>query len=464
MPELLVIGTSHQTAPVAVREALALAPDQALALLRQVHADRAWDEALVLSTCNRTEFYVVPRSKDQPAPLPDLLARIGRAKGTTPPTVGPEIFYRRDDRLAVRHLFRVSASLDSQIVGESEILGQVKTAYRLAVEARTTGFLLNRLLHRAMGVGKRVRTETALGQGSAGAPQAAVELAGHFFADLQQKTVLLVGAGQTAEAVARALLARGAGRLIVANRTPYRAQQLALDLGHSQDRTADADTPLRPQRAPVAAEAIDLDALPRAVARADLVITSTGATEPVLTFDALAPVLRRRPGPVMIVDIAVPRDVDERLGNLESVYLYDLDDLDRLVQRNLARRRGEIPRAEAIIEDEVEAFERWLASRQVAPTIRLLRKRLRTIRRRQIDRYASRFTGADREALEAFTESMAKRVLHHPIALLKHLATDGTTSDRLATVDLVRRLFDLDALEENEEADDEAAAGDEGDP
>jgi len=466
MPELVVIGASHHTAPVAVREALALAPEAALALLRQIHADRAYDEALVLSTCNRTEFYVVPRPRGPEDLRADLLSRIGRVRDVPTPPPDPAILHRRDDTEAVRHLFRVAASLESQIVGESEILGQVKDAYRLAVEARTTGFLLNRLLHRAFRAGKRVRTETALEQGSAGVPQAAVELAEHIFAGLEAKTVLLVGAGQTAEAAARAVLARGAGRLIVANRTLQRAQQLALALGEARaprgsggrdapaddHNGADEDTPLLPQRARTAAEAVDLDALPEAVARADLVIASTGATEPVLTEAALAPALGRRTEPVMIVDIAVPRDVDPRLGRLESVYLYDLDDLDRLVARNLERRRAEIPRAEAIVDDEVREFERWLASRQVAPTIRLLKRRLRSIGRRQIEQYGSRFTGTDHEELEAFSESMGNRILHHPIALLKHLATDGATSERLATVDLVRRLFDLDALEEEDEA------------
>ncbi len=458
MPELVAIGTSHHTAPVAVREALALAPEQALALLRRIHADRSCDEALVLSTCNRTEFYVVPRP-DGPEDLrTDLLSRLGRAKGAATPEPDPAIFYRHEDTGAVRHLFRVAASLESQIVGESEILGQVKTAYRLAVEARTTALLLNRLLHRAFRVGKRVRTETALEQGSAGVPQAAVELAEHIFTRLEAKTVLLVGAGQTAEAAARALLARGAGRLIVANRTLYRAQQLALDLAEAgaprdkHDRT-DNDTPLLTQGARTATEAVGLDALPEAVARADLVIASTGATEPVLTREALAPVLGRRTAPLMIVDIAVPRDAEPDLGRLESVYLYNLDDLDRLLERNLARRRREIPRAEAIVEHEVREFQRWLASRQVAPTIRLLKRRLRSIRRRQIEQYGSRFAGTDRAELEAFSETMAKRVLHHPIALLKHLATDGATSERLATVDLVRRLFDLDALEDGEDPD-----------
>ena len=466
MPELIAIGTSHHVAPVAVREALAVAPEQVPALLRGLHTDGTYGEALLLSTCNRTEFYLVPQPGGPEDPWPDLVARIGRARGVAPPALDPAAVERRADTDAVRHLFRVAASLESQIVGESEILGQVKAAYRLAVEARTTGFLLNRLLHWAFRVGKRVRTETALEQGSSGVPQAAVELASHIFAHLEAKTVLLVGAGQTAEAAARSLLARGAGRLIVANRTLYRAQQLAIDLAEAggprgEDDAAEEETPRpapqsqgAPGAARVATEAVDLDALPEAVARADLVITSTGATEPVLTHGALAPALARRTRPLMIVDIAVPRDADPALGRLESVYLYDLDDLDRLVERNVARRRREIPKAEAIVDDEVRQFHRWLASRQVAPTIHLLKRRLRSIRRRQIDQYGSRFADSDRDELEAFSEAMAKRVLHHPIALLKHLATDGTTSQRLATVDLVRRLFDLDTLEDGEDTDD----------
>ena len=478
MPELIAIGTSHHTAPVAVREALALGPEQALAMLRGIHADRSFEEALLLSTCNRTEFYVVPRPGGPEDVRADLLARIGRVKNAAPPAPDPAVFYRHEDREAVRHLFRVAGSLESQIVGESEILGQVKTAYRLAVEARTTALLLNRLLHRAFRVGKRVRTETALEQGSAGVPQAAVELAEHIFAGLAAKTVLLVGAGRTAESSARTLLARGAGRLIVANRTLERARQLARDLGQAERPCGEAgaaeeeDSPLpsspfglrrtspqrdrsTPEGAKAATEAVGLDALPGAVARADLVITSTGATEPVLTREALGQVLSRRTRPIMIVDIAVPRDAEPDLGRLESVYLYDLDDLDCLVQRNLERRRREIPKAEAIVEDEVRQFECWLASRQVAPTIRLLKRRLRSIQRRQIEQYGSRFTGTDQDELEAFSEAMCKRVMHHPIALLKHLATDGATSERLATVDLVRRLFDLDALEEDDETDEE---------
>ncbi len=439
MAELSVIGASHRTAPVEVREGLALASDQAARLLAAIHAEKVFDEALLLSTCNRTEVYFVPRTADNPRAY--FLDHLARVKGVRPPDEA-DIFYRHDDADAVRHLFRVAASLDSQIVGEHEILGQVKDAYRLAVEARTTSALLNKLMHWAFRVGKRVRTETDLGAGSASVAAAAVDLARHIFSSLEGKTVLLVGAGQTAEAAARALLGSGADRLIVANRTPHHARQLAYDLAH--------ETIDRPATDRAATDAVGLDAIPETIAKADLVITSTASGQPVLTWRDLSEVLRTRRRAVLIVDIAVPRDVDASLGSLDNVYLYNIDDLDRLVRRNLDRRRQEIRKAEAIVEYETGEFGRWLASRQAAPTIRLLREHLAMIQKKQIDRYARQFSQADRMQLEQFTQSVCKQILHTPLALLKELSTDGTPSERLAAVDLVRRLFDLDALEDEQ--------------
>ena len=460
MAELSVIGASHRTAPVEVREALALTPDQASRVLAEMGAEDAFDEALLVSTCNRTEIYFVPRAADDPRAY--LLDHIARVKGA-PAAVEARAFYRHDDADAVRHLFRVAASLDSQIVGEHEILGQVKAAYRLAVTARTTSALLNKLLHWAFRVGKRVRTETDLGAGSASVATAAVDLARHIFSSLAGKTVLLVGAGQTAETAARALLAAGADRLIVANRTLYRAQQLAHDLTHAPSDRAASDRAAtdraaadraatareRSGREP-AADAVGLDAIPAAIARADLVITATDAEKCVLTWQDLSDILRARRTALLIIDIAVPRDVDERLGDLDQVYLSNIDDLDRLLERNLRRRRLEIPKAEAIVEYEVNQFGRWLASRQAAPTIRLLQKRIRIIQEKQIERYGKQFSDADRAQLEQFTQAMGKQILHAPLALLKQLAADGTPSKRLAAVDLVRRLFDLDTLDEQE--------------
>jgi len=445
MAELSVIGVSHRTAPVEVREALALSGGQAARVLAEMRAEDAFDEALLVSTCNRTEVYFVARAAA--APRAYLLDHIARVKGARP-AVEADAFYRRDDTDAVRHLFGVVASLDSQIVGEHEILGQVKDAYRLAAEARTTSALLNKLMHWAFRVGKRVRTETDLGAGSASVAAAAVDLARHIFSSLTGKTVLLVGAGQTAETAARALLKAGADRLIVANRTLYRAQQLAHDLTHEAPARPATATE-RSAREPTAT-AVGLDAIGETIAQADLVITATDAEECVLTWPNLADVLRARRSALLIIDIAVPRDVDERLGDLDNVYLSNIDDLDRLLEGNLERRRLEIPKAEAIVEYEVEQFGRWLASRQAAPTIRLLQKRIQTIQEKQIERYGRQFCDADRAQLEQFAQSVGKQILHAPLALLKELSTDGTPSERLAAVDLVRRLFDLDAIDDEE--------------
>ena len=466
MAELCVIGLNHRTAPVAVREQFALPGDLALRLLRAFRAGPALEESLLLATCNRTELYAVPRAGHDP--LAHFLEHLGHVRGG-PVSADPAVFYRYDGLEAARHLFRVAASLDSQILGEHQILGQVKDAYRLAVEARTAGFLLNRLLHGSFRVGKRVQGETPLGRGSVGVATAAVELARQIFSTLQGRTVLLVGAGQNAECAALAILRAGASRLIVANRTVERARQLAHDLVQPAacdpcqlDETSEgaatcpalraggavesapcvgAPPPAGPQ---VAAEAIGLEDLAAAVARADLVITSTGSPQAVLTYDALTPVLCVRRRPVFIIDIAVPRDVDPRLAEVDNVFLYNLDDLDRLVARNLERRRAEVPRAEAIVEDELGAFAAWLSRLEVAPTLRLLNEWIDAQRRATIDRYGRKFTEADREQLDRFTQTLGSRFLARPVEFLKALSENGSTSERLAAVDLVRRMFGLD--------------------
>jgi glutamyl-tRNA reductase len=482
MRQLEVIGVNHRTARVAVRERIALPGGLLARLLETFHAEPHLEEAVVLDTCNRTEVYLVAAPGVEP--LTYVLDRISALKRLPP--ADPDLFYRRGGLEAARHLFRVAASLDSQIVGEHEILGQVRAAYQAAVEARTTRLLLNRLFHCAFRAGKRVMAETDLGRGSAGVGQAAVELAQHIFGDLARKTVLLVGAGTSAERVARALLRAGASHLIVANRTLYRAQDLAQSLptrppdeeeaaeGQREVRnaecgmngTAPAEAPRppapdsepriphagasRPAPSPpgLQAEAIGLEDLGPAVERADLVIASTGAPGTVLRYEDLAAPLGRRSRPLVILDIAVPRDADERLGGLANVFLYNLDDLDRLVAQNLERRRAEIPRAEAVVEDELRAFTRWLASRQVVPTIRLLRRHFGRVRDDEIRQHGAEFELADRQRLGTFSDHLLARILHGPMALLRESAEAAPLSDGLAVADALRRMFDLDSLDE----------------
>jgi len=460
--DLSVIGINHHTAPVEVRERFALAGEPGEQFLRAVHRESVFDEALVLDTCNRTEVYFVSRS-DRDA-LEYILSHVARLKDAAPPT-DTSVFYHHDGPAAARHLFRVAGALDSQIVGEHEVLGQVRAAYRQAVQARTAGFLMNKLLHAALRTGKRVRSETDLGRGSASVAQAAVDLAGQVFTDLADKTVLLIGAGQTAETAARRLIAPGVGRMIVANRTLERAERLAeaLAAGQGDDIDEDqarcpampadprdqADAPA-PARQAIRARAIDLGGIGEAIVEADLVICSTGSPEPVLTMQSLAGPIRRRSGLLLIVDIAVPRDVEAELGDLPNVFLYNMNDLDRVVARNIERRREEIPRAEAIVDHEVEQFVTWYDSRQAAATIALLQRRFDMLRQAQITRYGGKFADGARDQLDPFTKGLCSKMLHGPIVFLKALAAEASTGDQLAAVDTIRRMFDLDELEEDD--------------
>ena len=469
MMKLSVIGINHKTAPVAVRERFALPDEQARRLLRTLHGENVFAEALVVDTCNRTEIYFVhPEQQDS---VGYLLGHVSALKGT-PAIDDTSAFYRHDDADAVSHLFRVAASLDSQIVGEHQILGQLKDAYRLALDSRSTGFLLNRLFHWAFRVGKKVQTETRLGQGAASVSLAAVELAGHVFSDLTGKTVMLVGAGQTAQLAARALVRRGAARLVVANRTLARARELAAGLmkrplGTSEEASDDQDPvtcpalaaggPAAPAHAAsrppeedrLAIETIDLDAIADLIGNVDLVISSTSADHFVLTHDALVGALRHVGHSVVIIDIAVPRDVDPRLAELPSVFLYNLDDLDRLVAQNVETRRREIPLARAIVDDEVTLFVEWLDSRQTTPTIKLLRECFDRLRQAEIRRYGAKFASCDEQQLDKFTASLCSKILHKPMAFLGTLGRDNSASEALQTIDVIRRMFDLDSLEQD---------------
>jgi glutamyl-tRNA reductase len=471
--EISVIGISHRTAPVELRERFSLPGEQARAFLRALREEPFFDEGLVLDTCNRTEVYLASRaSRDG---LSYVLQTLCKIKGIAEPT-DRSVFYRHEGLSAVRHLFRVAASLESQIVGEHQILGQLKDAYRVALEERTAKFLLNRLLHAAFRAGKRVQTETELGRGSASVAQAAVELAGVVFSSLEGKTVLFIGAGQTAQLAARAVLRDGAKSLIVANRTLSRAQEVADELladtsevpcrCEQKDGQGPLDGPIRcpallrlrpdlaagAKAAPAApapsATAITLEEIPGALGRVDLVISATGAPQPVLTFKKMAGALRHRKNPLVLIDIAVPRDVDERLGDLPNVYLHNIDDLNCLVERNLQRRREEIPRAEAIVGDEVERFARWLDRLQLGPTIRLLQKHFENLQKAEIRRYGRQFA-ADPEQLERFTRSLCQKILHAPLAFLNEITQNGQDGEDLLAMDMIRRMFDLSAVEED---------------
>jgi len=463
---ITVIGISHRTAPVEAREALALPGDLAERLLRALHADDAFAESLVLDTCNRTEVYVVPAGGGDPRER--LLGHIAELKSVAALT-DTSALYTHQGQTAAEHLFRVAAGLDSQIVGEHQILGQVRSAYRLACEAGASGFFLNKLLHWTFRVGKRVQTETDLGQGSTGVAQAAVELAGQVFSSLAGKSVMLVGAGETGALAAKALVRCGVGRIIVANRSLDRARQVAGGLGELRPEDIAAldldDATFRcpalrqmsadlaelsgqgPSGQSLETQVIELDQIPAAIGEVDLVISATGAPDLVLTGPALTEAVAKNGRPLFIVDIAVPRDVDPELARLSNVFLYNIDDLDRVVANNVAARRLEIPRAETIVADELATFTAWFDSLQVTPTIQLLQQHIGQLRQAELKRYGGQFNHADRDQLDQFTRSLLNKVLHQPIAFLRELSDETPFGDRLAAVEMIRKLFDLDRLE-----------------
>ena len=472
--EISVIGMSYRTAPVQVREQFSLPGELVGELLRTIRAEKILEEAVVLDTCNRTEVYGI--SRDQHDPLPHILEHVAQLKQTAPIT-DTSLFYRYRGMAAVAHLFRVAASLDSQIVGEHEILGQLRTAYRLALEARTAGVTMNRLFHRTFRVGKRVQTETDLGRGSASVAQTAVELAQHVFSSLTGRTVLLVGAGQTAELAAEALIRNGADHLVVANRTLENAERLARHLLDRQRPKADAsfascrpggsdsericpalrriapecsldDPPSTPEPSRLHTRAISLDDIPSAIGDADLLISSTGSPEPVLTYEALREPLGRMARPLLIIDIAVPRDTEQRLGEFDDVFLYNIDDLNSLVAQNIERRRQEIPRAQGIVDHEVEQFRKWKDSLEVVPTIRNLQERLASLREAELKRHGRKFTDSDRQKVEKFAEGLCKKIFHRPITFLRELSANNSSGEVLVAVDLIRRMFDLDSAEQ----------------
>ncbi|MFA6135424.1 MAG: glutamyl-tRNA reductase [Phycisphaerae bacterium] len=466
--EIAVLGASFRTAGVHQREQLALDETQAFELLETVRNEDIFEEALILSTCNRTEiYYVAHPGRDEVAHLLEHLAAV---KGLAQP-IDRSLFYQHHGLDAVAHLFRVAGALDSQIVGEHEILGQLKDAYRIALQSRTARFLMHKLMHRAFGVGKRVQTETNLGQGTASVPAAAVELARAEYGDLSGKTVMLVGAGKTAELAAQALLRAGATQLIVANRTVAHAHELAAKLPefsnqklgmakfdcsqcpHFEKATCPAvrgdehACPLRrvPSRQPtVTARGIGIEEVPAVIGQVDLLISSTGSKEAVLTLSGVGEPLRRAARRILIIDIAVPRDVEAEIGLLPNVRLFNLDDLDRQVAANIQKRQAEIPGAQAIADDEARQFEKWLDTLAVVPTIKLLQERAKQLQQHEIDRHAGKFRPEDRPLLEHLAHGLCHKLLHNPLTFLTRLSGSQPTSGDLAAVDLIRQMFKLD--------------------
>ncbi len=419
--ELLALGISHKTAPVAVRERLALAPRATSRLVQELVARDDVDEAVVISTCNRTEVYLV--TTDPVEAEADVLGVLARRSGFRPTELAGSI-YSPTNCDAARQLYRVTSGLESMVVGEAEVQGQVRRAYETALEAGTTGTMTNRLFTAALQAGKRVRTETAIGAARTSVATIGVELASQVVGDLTDRNVVVVGAGETSELVARAMAARGVHTLFVANRHADRARALADGVGGS---------------------VVPFDELPMQLATADVVISSTSSPHPLIEVDSLEQVMRHRADrPLVLIDLAVPRDVEPACAQLPGVTLFNVDDLQAAVARNLSVREGERSHAEEIVEEEIQRFARWLGELDVRPTVAGLREHGQQIVDGVLAENAGRWESAsprDLQRVDAIARAVMQRLLHEPTRQLKELAQEGGHG----RLEVVRELFGLEA-------------------
>jgi glutamyl-tRNA reductase len=421
---LFLLGVSHKTAPVELRERLDFSSRDLGAAVEALAARSGAAESVVLSTCNRSEMYVA--AEDIPRANDELMAFLSDYHQVPASAFIPHLF-AREDADAVRHLFRVAAGLDSLVVGEPQILGQVKEAYATASERRSSGPLLNKLFHASFAVGKRVRTETALGEGAVSVSFAAVQLARKIFGRLAGRRVLVIGAGEMGKLTAQHLRAQGVGAIVITSRTIARAEELA----RAVDGTAAPWSELMNVLAP-----------------SDIVITATGSQLPILTRSHIESVMgRRRRDPLFIIDIAMPRDVDSAAGDIEHVFLYNVDDLQAIVQENLSRRGAEMERAELIVAEEVGRFMAWHRSRGAIPTVVALRQRFDAIRRAELQRLDGKLSGLPPDArvrVEEITRLIMEKLLLEPTERLKALPDEET---QVLYTEAVNRLFGLRAEE-----------------
>ncbi|NTU59851.1 MAG: glutamyl-tRNA reductase [Deltaproteobacteria bacterium] len=421
--EIVVVGLSHKTAPVAIREKVAFAPDLIHEALRAVRDLPSLHEGVIVSTCNRVEVYAAARQREEG--VEELIRFMSQYHGVGLDDLRPHLYvYAGPD--AVRHVFRVASSLDSMVVGEPQILGQVKDAYEKAAEGSATGLVLNRFMHKAFSVAKRVRTETRIAQAAVSISFAAVELARKIFGELEGKRVLVVGAGEMCELAATHLMENGVSSVLVTNRTLARAEALAAKFN---------------------GRAVAFEEFTQHLHDVDIVVSSTGAPHFVIgPEDVRAAMKVRRQKPLFLIDIAVPRDVDPKVNDLANVYLYDVDDLTGVVEANKKERAKEAEKAETLVAGEVQGFLGWLKNLEITPTIRSLREKFDAIRAAELEKTLKTFgeglTPKQKKSIEAMSQAIVNKILHEPTLYLKQIGDDPEAE---VSVDSVRRLFGLPA-------------------
>ena len=419
---IVVVGVSHKTAPIAVREKLSFPPETVGENLDRLLKYPSVSEAVILSTCNRTEVYCVADDADRGRD--DITAFLAQASGIKPADLENHLYGYALER-AIHHLFRVVSSLDSMVLGEAQIQGQIKEAYMLAREAETTDTIFNKLFENAIRVGKRARSETAIGESAVSVSSVAVELAENVFENLAGRNALIIGAGETSELTARALKDGGVTSIGVANRTLEKAEEFARKFG---------------------GRAVRFDDFPAEMTRADIVISSTGAQDFILTKPMMAEVMReRKRAPIFIIDIAVPRDVAPDVDSLNGVFLYNVDDLEAVVAANLGEREREAAKVETILEEEVAAFSSWISSLETVPTIAALKTKAETIRTEEVAKTLAKLEGLsekDKNEVNALAKIIMSKLLHEPIVKLKDHEKE---KDRYRYLEAVRYLFGLPA-------------------
>lgn len=410
MSEVFVVGISWRTAPVAVREKLAFREEELVSTLKLLTHELPVAEALLISTCNRVEVYGVAKPGHQATGA--VRTFLAEQRGLRPSDMA-DVIYDHAGGAAVRHVFKVASALDSLVLGEAQILGQLKEAYGVAGGAGTSGPVLGRCLERAFGVAKRVRTETAIARGSANISTVAVDLAARVFGKLAGKSVLVVGAGKMSTLAARHLHAQGANHIVVTNRSPEKAERLAAQIDGIAKPWGELETLL---------------------AETDVVISSTGAREPVLTRAMFKKVMKARKWrSIVLIDIAVPRDVEPSVNELDGVYVYDIDDLEKIVAVNLADRAKAAEQAHRIVEHEAGQFEQWMRSQGVVPTIRALREKFAQVADTEVQKTLEALgrrehtPAQQREAVQRLVQLVVNKLLHQPTAALREASPDEAT-------------------------------------
>jgi len=418
MLDIVLLGLNHKTAPIEIRECIAFSKEEAAVALKKFHELHSIKETVLLSTCNRVELLITTDNKTEAVNV--AKSYIAEFKHISISKF-ENALYIYDGIEAVRHIFRVAASLDSMMVGEPQILGQIKDAYRIATLQKTSGVILNRLLHKTFSVAKRIRTETGIGDHAVSISYAAIEMGRKIFGTLEDKKVLLIGAGEMAEIAVEHLIQHRAGDIFVANRTFERGVELAKRFNGN----------------PVRFEEIS-----NVMQIVDIIISSTGSPELVIKKDQVKACMRgRKNRPLFFIDIAVPRDIDPEINKINNSYVYDIDDLKGVIDENIEDRNREALKAERIIDEAVISYRNWYENLDIVPTIVALRNKIEAIAQSEIKKTFNHLSDDKNQAINKMTEAMINKILHDPTMFLKN---NGCREDKSVYLDIIRKLFNLD--------------------